>query len=101
MLFHFLSPFGKGFDHVYSPSHKHTLCQVRLKLVLWSWRRFFDCVDVFSLLPYGLSLEMGVARHFNKVESPISNCVVPSLVYIGPKKTFKLHVYLCISATSH
>ena len=58
-----------------SPTPKDALCQVWLKLALWFLRRFLKFVNiVFSLFPYYLLLEKGVALHLN----------LPSLVEIGP-----------------
>ena len=55
-----------------SSSPKDALCQVWLKLALWFLRRrFLKLVNVFSLFPYYLPLEMGVAFHLNKLESPL------------------------------
>ena len=54
------------------PSHKDVLCQVWLKLVQWFWRRrFFNFVNVFSLLRNYLPFEKGGALHLNKLESPL------------------------------
>ena len=51
---------------------KDALCQVWLKLALWFLRRrFLKFVNIFSLFPYYLPLEKGVALHLNKFESPL------------------------------
>ena len=46
-------------------------CQVWLKLALWFLRRFLKLVNVFSLFPYYLPLEMGRVLHLNKLKSPL------------------------------
>ena len=54
-----------------SSSPKDALCQVWLKLALWFLRRrFLKFVNIFSLFPYYLPLEKGVALHLNKLKSP-------------------------------
>ena len=56
-----------------SPSPKDALCQVWLQMAHWFWRRrFFNFVNVFSLLCNYLPLEKGRALHLNKFESPSS-----------------------------
>ena len=53
-----------------SPSPNDALCQVRLKLAQWFWRRrFFNFVNVFSLFRNYLPLEKGGALYLNKLES--------------------------------
>ena len=53
------------------PLPKDALCQVWLKLAKWfRRRRFFNFVNVFSLLLNYLPLEKGGALHLNKLESP-------------------------------
>ena len=55
-----------------SSSPKDALCQAWLKLTLWFLRRrFFKFVNIFSLFPYYLPLEKGMALHLVKLESPI------------------------------
>ena len=55
-------------DKLESPSLKNTLCQVRLKLVQWFWRRrFLKFVNLFSLFRYYLPLEKGVALYWINV----------------------------------
>ena len=55
-----------------SPSPNDVLCQVWLKLVQWFWkRRFLNFVNIFSLFPNFLPLEIGGALHLNKLESPL------------------------------
>ena len=54
LLFHNYLPLGKGEALVSNkckfPSSKDALCQVRLKLAQWFWRRrFLNFVNVFSL----------------------------------------------------
>ena len=68
-----LSPLGKergpSFEQLESPSPKDALCQVRLKLAQWFWRRrFLNFVNVFSLFRYYLPLEKGGALHLKKHE---------------------------------
>ena len=58
------------FNKIESPSPKDDLCQVWLKLAQWFCRRFFNFVNVFSLLRNYFPLEKGGALHFNKLESP-------------------------------
>jgi hypothetical protein len=54
------------------PWPKDNLYQVWLKLAFWLWRkRFLKIFSVFSLFPYYLPLEWGVALHMNKSESPL------------------------------
>mgnify|MGYP003685852939 CR=1 FL=1 len=55
-----------------SPSPKDALCQVRLKLAQWFWRRrFLNFVNVFfSLFHNYLPLEKGGGLHLNKLDSP-------------------------------
>ena len=54
-----------------SPSPKDALWQVWLKLSKWLWRRrFFNFVNVFSLLSNYLPLEKGGTLHLNKLQSP-------------------------------
>ena len=55
-----------------SPLPKNALCIVCLKLALWFLRiRFLKFFNVFSLYPYYLPLEKGMALHLNKYESPL------------------------------
>ena len=53
------------------PSPEDVLCQVWSKLALWFLRRFLKFINVISLFPYYLSLEMGGVLHLNKFESPL------------------------------
>ena len=54
-----------------SPSPKDALCQVGLKLAQWFWwRRFWNFVDVFSLIRNYLPFEKGGDLHLKKLESP-------------------------------
>ena len=58
-------------NKIESHSPKDALCQVWLKLAQWFWkRRFFNFVNVFSLIRYYLPLERDGALHWNKFESP-------------------------------
>ena len=67
-----------------SPSPKDALCQVWLKLAQWFWkRRFLNKLKAFSLFRNYLPLEMGMALHLNKFESPSPTRML-SLVEIGP-----------------
>ena len=54
-----------------SPSPKHALCQVWLKLVQWFWRRFFNFVNVILLFGSHLPLAKGMVLYLNKLESPL------------------------------
>ena len=52
------------------PSAKHDLCQVRLKLAQWFWRRrFFNFVNIFSLFLNYLPLEECGTLHSTKLVS--------------------------------
>ena len=55
-----------------SPSSKNALCQVWLKLALWSLRRrfFFNFLNVFSLSGNLFFLKKGRALYLNILESP-------------------------------
>ena len=54
-----------------SPSPKDALCQIWLKLAQWFWRRrFFNFVNVFSLILNYLPLEKSGPLNLNKLESP-------------------------------
>ena len=70
-----ISPLGFLHSNKYeSPPPKDALCQVWLKLAQWFLRRrFLKFVNVFSLFPYYLNLEKGVALHLNKIEFPSPN----------------------------
>ena len=48
------------------PSPKDALCQVRLKLALWFWRRFLLFINEFSLFHYYFLFKKGVAFHLHK-----------------------------------
>ena len=74
-LFRNYLPFVKGgairLNKLESPSSKDALCQVKLKLAPWFWRRrFLNFVNVFSLFHYHLPLEKGGALNLIKLESP-------------------------------
>ena len=75
-LFRNYLPLEKGgvfhLNKLESPSPKDALCQVRLKLARWFWRRrFLNFVNVFSLFRNYLPLEKGGALQLNKLESPL------------------------------
>ena len=54
-----------------SPSPRDALCQVWVKLAKWFWRRrFLNFVNVLLLFRKYLHLEMGMALHLTKLESP-------------------------------
>ena len=58
-------------------SQKDSLCPVWLKLTQWFWRRrYFNFVNVFSLLRYNLPLEKSGVFHFNKLEFPLPKDVL-------------------------
>ena len=74
-LFRNYFPLEKGgvlhLNNLESPLPKDALCQVWLNLALWFWRRrFFNFVNVFSLLRTYPPLEKGRALHLKKLESP-------------------------------
>ena len=76
LLFHNYLPLEKGkvlhLNKLESPLPKDALCQVWLKLAQWFWRRrFFNCINVFSLFCNYLPLEKGGALHLYKLESPL------------------------------
>ena len=67
-IFTVISPWKRAWPFVWTNiiSHpKYALCQVWLKLALWYLRRFLKLVNVFSLFPYYLPLEMGGVLHLN------------------------------------
>ena len=76
IYFHYYLLMGKGMalhlnKHDF-PSPKDALSQVTLKMALWFLRRrFLKLVNVFSLFPYYLPLEMGGVLNLNKLESPL------------------------------
>ena len=53
-----------------SPSPKDALCQVRLKLAQWFWRRISKFCQCISLFHNYLPLEKGGALHLKKLKSP-------------------------------
>ena len=70
-----LSPLAKGMaiqvNWLEPPSPKDAFCQVWLKLAQWFWRRrFLNFVNVLLLFRKYLHLEMGMALHLTKLESP-------------------------------
>ena len=79
IYFSYYLPLEKGLTPHFNKhdftSPKDALCQVWLKLALWFLRRrFLKLVNVFSLFPYYLPLEMGEV---------LQECFVLSLVKIG------------------
>ena len=57
---------GPLFEQTF-PLPKDALCQVKLKLVHWFWRRrYLNFINVFSHLP----MEKEMALNFYKIESP-------------------------------
>ena len=67
-------PLEKGvalhLNKIESPLPKDALCQVWLNLASWFLRRRLKFINVFSLFPYFLPFEKGVAQHLNRLESP-------------------------------
>ena len=52
------------------PHREDALCQVRIKLAQWFWRkRFLNIFNIILLFCFNLPLEKGVALHLNKLES--------------------------------
>ena len=68
------------------PPLKDALCQVRLKLAQWFWKRFLNLVSVFSLFRIKLSpIGKGHDPSFEQTWIPYTlGCFVQSLVEIGP-----------------
>jgi hypothetical protein len=70
-----LSPLERGYplplNKLESPSPKDDLCQVRLKLAKWFWRRRFsnDPIPFLHFCDY-LPFEEDLALYLNKLEFP-------------------------------
>ena len=67
------------------PSQQAALCQVRLKLAQWFWRRSFsNFVIVFYLFCYHLPLENGMSFTWTDLNSHHPRMLMSSLVEIAP-----------------
>ena len=69
------------------------MCQVRLKLALWSRRRFVKFVNVFSLFRNYLPLGKEGGLHLYIWIPFTQRCFVPSLVEIGPEVLEKMKMW--------
>jgi hypothetical protein len=76
LLFRYYLPLEKGYplclNKLKFPTPKDDLCQVKLKLVRWFWRRRFlnDHTPFLHFCNY-LPFEEDLALHLNKAESPL------------------------------